>query len=261
MSWRVLILLLCLPFWGMAQTDSLRTGTDTVSIHLKKKGHYRRPARKVDLDPLLNLDNYNTLFFGQPLTVWGAKVGIDFMKTYRMGFGGYWLFDPVRIPSLIDTVADSPLRIDTTLRRFHLYYINTFMEFVLLYNYRWEVSMPMSIGYGVANVQHYDIRRRDWLTVDKRGELVSTFGLAFHYRIFSWFGTGLGLGYRQFWVRDPEVQQAMNGIFWSIKFKIFLGYMYKAIFKPQFIKDVKWEWREYKRERKMLRRIRMPRRR
>jgi|GEM_PF-4291266 len=53
----------------------------------------------------------------------------------------------------------------------------------------------------------------------------------------------------------------MNGIFWSIKFKIFLGYMYKAIFKPQYIKDIKWEWREYKRERKMLRRIRMPRRR
>jgi hypothetical protein len=110
----------------------------------------------------------------------------------------------------------------------------------------------LSLGYGFANIGHRHVGETEYKIVQgKQGFLLHT-GVSAHYRIFSWLGVGMGLGYRQVLTPDTLVNQAVSGVFASFKLKIFLGDLYFLIFKPDIIKGEKMAWKDQRRRKKEL---------
>ncbi|MFT4525399.1 MAG: hypothetical protein ACI9FU_000886 [Granulosicoccus sp.] len=207
---------------------------------------YRKRKHRL-FNPLLNLDNHNTLFFGSSTSIWGLKLGATIAGRYRIGFGAYILPKRLAISTLLDANG-----MDSVYRKFDMMYFTTFMEFVPISNFRWELSIPLSLGYGFANIGHRHVGETEYKIVQgKQGFLLHT-GVSAHYRIFSWLGVGMGLGYRQVLTPDTLVNQAVSGVFASFKLKIFLGDLYFLIFKPDIIKGEKMAWKDQRRRKKEL---------
>lgn len=207
---------------------------------------YRKRKYRL-FNPLLNLDNHTSSFFGTTSSIWGVRLGVTIAGRYRMGFGGYILPKQLDIPSLLDVN-----RVDSVYRRFDMMFFTTFMEFVPISNFRWELSIPFSLGYGFANIGHKHTNESEFhIRQGKQGFLLHS-GIDAHYRIFSWFGVGLGVGYRQVLTNDTTVNRALSGLFASFRLKIFLGDLYFLIFKPDIIKGEKMAWKDQRRRKKEL---------
>lgn len=250
-----------------AQVDTLSTSVQTevdtpiiepltLEIVEAEMAALREKYRK-DYQPLIGMDNHYTAFFGQSTNFWGAKLGLEFMQNYRMGFGAYYMPKKVAMaPKRYDGEAD------TTYRKFRMHYYTTFFEWIFIRNFRWELALPVSAGYGRAEVEQWVPGRNEhtmgrWEKGKDIGEFVATFHIQAHYKIFSWVGIGLGLGWRQIISREPEIQQNLSGAILSYKIKLFPGSLYKALFKKEKILEEKGDhrWRKYlKRNYKKLRR-------
>lgn len=205
---------------------------------------YRKRKRRL-FNPLLNMDNNRSGFFGTPTSVWGVRVGVTIAGRYRMGFGGYMLPRRIAIPKVI-TLSDS------LYRRLDLMYFTTFMEFVPIQNFRWELSIPFSLGYGISYFHHRYSRELEFRKARKVEGVFLHTGVAAHYKIFSWVGIGVELGYRGALMGDSTVNSQFSGLFGSVAIKLFLGDLYLGIFKPDIIKGEKMAYRDNKRRKKAI---------
>lgn len=209
---------------------------------------YRKRKYRL-FNPLINLDNHRSGFFDVPTSIWGLRTGVTIAQRYRMGFGGYMLPKKLSIPELIHVSGTDTT---STLRKFDFFYFSTFMEFVPLSNFRWELSIPFSLGYGFASIEHKEPGESDFSVKHHRKGFLLHSGVSAHFKIFSWIGVGAGLGFRQALTPDSVVNDAISGLFTSFKFKIFLGDLYLAIFKPDIIKGEKMAYRDKRRRKKEL---------
>lgn len=227
-----------------SKEDSL---VEAALLEAEKSGdttHYRKRKYRL-FNPLLNMDNNRSGFFGTPTSVWGARVGVTIAGRYRMGFGGYMLPRRIAIPKVF-TLSDS------LYRRMDLMYFTTFMEFVPIQNFRWELSIPFSFGYGFSNFYH---RYSTELEFRKAKLIHGAFlhsGVAGHYKIFSWVGLGIEVGYRGAIMGDSIANRQFSGLFGSVAIKLFLGDLYLGIFKPDIIKGEKMAYRDNKRRKKAI---------
>jgi hypothetical protein len=69
-------------------------------------------------------------------------------------------------------------------------------------------------------------------------------------------GIGLGLGWRQMYSRDKEIQTNMSGVILTYKIKLFPGDLYKALFKKDKILEEKGDYRYQKYLKKHYKRLR-----
>ena len=207
---------------------------------------YRKRKYRL-FNPLINLDNHNSIFFGTPSSIWGVRLGVTIAARYRMGFGGYMLPKRLDLPTL-----QNSNKMDSIYRRFDMLFFTTFMEFVPISNFRWELSIPFSLGYGFANVSHKHRSETEYKVQHAKQGFLLLSGISAHYKVFSWVGVGAGLGYRQVLTNDSLVNQGMSGLFVSFKFKIFVGDLYYLIFKPDIIKGEKMAWKDKRRRKKEL---------
>lgn len=210
-----------------------------------------------DYAPLIAMDNHFTAFFGQNTNFWGLKVGLEFKQKYRMGFGGYYMPKKVAMTPVLETGA-----IDSTYRKFRMHYYTAFFEWVFIKNFRWELAMPVSLGYGRAEVERWEIVRRGdteisrgWVPGKDINEFVATWSVNAHYKIFSWVGVGLGLGWRQIVTPNEQIQQGFSGVILSYKVKLFPGHLYKSLFKREKILEEKGDYRWRKFMKKNLKRL------
>jgi hypothetical protein len=217
-------------------------------VYLKTK--YRK-----DYQPLIAMDNHYTAFFGQSTNFWGLKLGLELMQSYRMGFGGYYMPRKVAMRPILEENAT-----DSTYRKFRMHYYTAFFEWVFIKNFRWELSLPVSAGYGRAEVEQW-IPGRDetflgrWVKGKDIEEFVASVSVNAHYKIFSWVGVGLGLGWRQIVSPDQQIQQDFSGVILSYKVKLFPGHLYKSLFKKEKILEEKGDYRWKKFMNKNLKRL------
>ncbi|MBI1288104.1 MAG: hypothetical protein GC178_11080 [Flavobacteriales bacterium] len=205
---------------------------------LKEK--YRKDYR-----PLIGMDNHYTAFFGQTANFWGLKIGLELFQNYRMGFGGYYMPKKVAMAPLITNS-------DTTYQKFRMHYYTTFMEWIFIRNFRWELALPVSAGYGRAEVERWvPGRTRDvmghWVKGKDVNEFVATVSVNAHYKIFSWVGIGVGIGWRQILSPNQQIQHDFSGGILSYKIKLFPHHLYRALFHKEKILEEKgdYRWRKY----------------
>ncbi len=151
----------------------------------------------------------------------GLKLGAEWRGRYRAGIGVYLLSPGVRAV----TPASLPRGVHAELR---FRYVAAYGEYVLLGNPRWEVSVPVQVGYG--KYYHEQIAESgQTLRSDRDRVFLLEPTIGGHYRIFRWAGVGGGLGWREAFSVQPQYANQLDGPIFYGRAKLFLGDFYKVV--------------------------------
>lgn len=190
---------------------------------------------------IFQYDNRNERYYGVRARMNGLKLGVEIEEIFRVGVGFYGnnTFYPFEPPSAIQSLPQTV--------KFR--YTTVFTEWVLYKDFRWEISLPLAYGGGM--IQHNNFKldgsQPEFLGRDtiRRNRLIDI-GAMGHYKVFPWAGIGAGIGYRQLLQDDPTYRKPFSAPYFDIKLNLFLGYIYKGIFKPE---EVEVEREEYEQKR------------
>lgn len=231
-------------FASYAQKSKIKLTVPIASIGTLNEKNYLNSVTKENKNKakfIISFDNYRSFFASRPVQFYGLKLGIEYPRKFRWGFGLYAMKNGLPLQPI--ERADYSIN-----QNFNFSYANTYFEYVLFEDYRWEFSVPVSIGTGWGKIDTLStlynkpgIRHSDTVTV-------FTQGLAAHYKVFYWLGIGVGGGYREIISTDKFVRNKLNGPFYAIKIKLFLGGLYKAIFKRDQVREEHDEYRKMKKE-------------
>lgn len=212
------VFLLCCNSIALAQPE-----TDTIP---------QKPVYKPLSNIIFQFDNRRERYYDVRGRMNGLKVGLEFYKRVRLGIAFYANNDFYRI--------EAPRGVDSTYRTALFSYSTFFTELVVFRNFRWELSMVGALGGGSLDVNSYNtigplpsFVRNDIIT-DVR---VFDFGGTGHFKVTPWLGIGFGSGLRRVYnLDDANLRAAYNDPYLEFKLKLFLGYAYRSIFKPQTIR-------------------------
>jgi len=205
-----------------------------------------KKSKEANLKFLLNFDSRNSFLLNQKGKLLGLRVGLEFFKHYRFGLGWYLSAQPIPLPSVY--------RMEDTLRQnLRFTYSTFFFEYVIYEDFKWEFSASLPIGRGTGNIDTVSTKYDKPGTQRKGNVGVIAPSIGGHYKIFYWLGIGTGVGYRFVISPEKNVRQSLSAPFYVIKVKLFLGGLYKAIFKPQKVKEEREAWKQQRAERKKRR--------
>jgi hypothetical protein len=226
-------ILLFLSVCPQAQTlDSLELEVrDSLDINGFDSTIYEKPKAGLISNFMFQFDNRTERYYDVKARMNGVKIGFEFYRRFRTGFGFYQNNNYYQM-----NFPDSPES-----QRFlaRMDYQTWFSELVLFRSFRWEVSTIYARGTGSIRLQTYDNKKSIPELVKE--DTISNFklydiGINTHFKVFPWFGLGVGVGYRQITLPNyPELQGPFSGPYVDFKIKVFLGYAYRAIFKPDKI--------------------------
>lgn len=163
----------------------------------------------------------------------GLKIGFEFKDRHRFGFGFYALKNPIVLPNniiIIQKPDTAEQEVDTVDYKTNFNYTTLYYEFVFFARKRWEFSSAFHLGTGRTTIEYTDKYKRDSTLVDFQVP-IGAVSVAGHYKVFPWIGLGAGVGYRFALVADKRVTEALNGFHTIFKVKLFLGDLYRGIFK------------------------------
>lgn len=170
---------------------------------------------------IAGFDTRRSFLFSADARIFGLRGGLEFGRKIRLGMGYYALSSP-----FYRTIIDDAAGGDTLYPKFDLKYFSPYAEYVLFQDKRWEFSTPVQLGFG-------SISLRDTLTglpISRQGISLFELSIVGHYKFFSWIGLGAGIGYRQILTRDAIIEESLSAPIYSLKIKIFLGVIYRAVF-------------------------------
>jgi hypothetical protein len=179
---------------------------------------------------VFSFDSRNTFILGERAGIFGFKIGIEHDKCHRFGMGFYSIKNKSVIRLGKNDVSYTPkngIARDTVVDLFAgLDYMTLYYEYVWLSKKRWEISSPVSVGYGTASV-NYIINRVKYTYSDVP---VITFEptVVGHYKIFSWVGVGAGFGYRKIVFSNNRIGRRLDAPLYILKIKLFLGFLFSS---------------------------------
>ncbi len=179
----------------------------------------------------LRLDNRYSFTATSPSKIVGFKVGAEFKDRFRVG-GGYNQLNS-KITKDVYIESDGKI-IDTVPSSLRMSYMSYFIEYVFYRDKRWEFSIPLQIGIGNT---HYEYRYGDFKFKNNWSMIINyEASVSGHYRIIKWFGIGAGFGYQLMLKDNPAIEENFNTPIYVIKFKIFLGDIYRSVFPAKKVK-------------------------
>lgn len=199
-----------------------------------------------DIKLLFSFDSRNSFLLNQQAKMAGLRLGLELFDRYRVGLGWYGLRGHINLPQ-----EQRPN--DMLLQSLRFTYGTVFFEYVIYEDFKWEAvaSFPFGRGTGtidtISTVNHV-------LGQLRAGDVnVIAPSVGGHYKLFYWLGVGSGVGYRFVIAPNQNVRQSLSAPFYVIKVKLFLGGIYKSIFKSEEVEAERAAWRNEKRERKARR--------
>lgn len=206
-----------------------------------------KPEAKAISNFIFQFDNRNERYYGERAKMNGLKLGLESFKRVRYGFGFYQ--NPRSYPFLY---PGRPSEISQT---FSLKYNVVWSEIVPFKGFRYEIALPVAYGKGLAYVKNFE---KIGTTTDYRytgtdtvqGLKVLDLGINGYYKPIPFVGIGAGIGYRTSLVDAPKFNEPLSDVYFDFKLKFFVGYVYKAIFKPGSIKEEKAYYKYRKKQRK-----------
>lgn len=199
-------------------------------------------AQKVDTvrhffpDPSLAMHEKPKIYFGfdtrrsffnnSDVKIAGLKIGLDFKKTIRFGISLHWLTTPIYRTFYEPDSLGLP---DTLISQLGFGYFAFSSEYVYYRSKRWEFSTAMYLGAGNMQFTNRPLTFRKFGLVEP--------DLNGQYKIFPWLGIGFGGGYRVMMMQDKKLSKTLNNPIYKIGIRLFIGELYKTIFKPE---EVSW---------------------
>lgn len=249
----VLTLLLCVPYILMAQENkpfglqysvgASRFERPSVMEYFNIDTAKKKEGLFSDLKLLFSFDSRNSVLLNQQARMFGFRFGLEMFNRYRVGLGWYGLRGFVDLPQEIRPN-------DVLLQSLKFAYTTLFLEYVIYEDFKWEAvaSLPFGRGTGIIDT----ISTVHNVLGQRRAGDVSVLApsVGGHYKLFYWLGVGSGVGYRFVIAPNRNVRQSLSAPFYVIKVKLFLGGIYKSLFKREQVEAEKAAWKEGRQQRK-----------
>ncbi|MEZ4722632.1 MAG: hypothetical protein R2813_12225 [Flavobacteriales bacterium] len=228
MRFQLTLLAFFISVTGFSQAlDSLELEVkDTLKISGQDTTIYPKPKEKFISNILFQFDNRNEKYYDTKARMNGVRIGVAFYRRFRTGFGFYsnnnfYRMDAPNLPMNQYAVA-------------RLNYNTWFTELAFYRSFRWELSGTYSLGKGTIRYNTFDQSTSipELVSVDTLTNIrIHDFGVNAQFKIFPWFGLGVGTGYRTLLLPAyPELQGPFSDPYFDFKIKVFLGYAYRSIF-------------------------------
>lgn len=239
----LIFLLFCCSFQLLGQTFKV----DTLTWDIKKDSLYLK--KKPWFDLVAGFDDRN-LFLAKPNTkIDGIKLGIELFHRYRFGYSFFFLGKTRPLDAIFREK-------DTVQQQLKLTYMGPFFEYVAYEDFRWEVSFPFNLGFGQGKIDTNTISKENKGRRITSNLIFTSAGMNAHYRVFHWLGLGAGIGYSHVFTKEPAIRKVLNSPYYAIRVKLFLGGLYRCVFKPKVVKQLKLEYQENRKQKKILRQSR-----
>ncbi len=166
------------------------------------------------------IESRNSFINNQLISVTGVRLGVAFQRKLRIGGGLSWLNS-----SWSDNEFNSGNDVQSQYLKFG--YICFYVDFVFHKTKRWQLSVPIQIGTGLAWYQPENKFR--WDPSDaKNFMLLYEPGITVQYKIVRWFGLGADVAYRFAAVR--KFGDKLNSPTYSFKIMIWFDQLYYLMF-------------------------------
>lgn len=220
---RILIKLKLLCFIGLLTLSAKAQLYDSLraSLHMKKTIHFK-------------FDTRNSFISSRRAQVWGIKIGADFGKKLRLGFGYNFLNSNINK----ELYYDAPRGLDTINRQLKIRYGCAYIEYVFCRKEHWEFSVPVQFSLG-SIWYNYSFKNIEGIRGRKHPLLLYEPTLSGQYKIFSWFGLGADLGFRYALIKSRQIEDKLTSPVYVFKILIYWGDLYKKLFPRYPIEDLK----------------------
>lgn len=169
------------------------------------------------------LDARQTLISNTQARIARLRIGIEYRRVHRFGFGFYGLGDGVRLSSLYE--LDSTI-VDATL---NLSYVSAYYERVLFFNKKWEWSATVHVGRGEITGIYRKSGDSVFLTLPKQEVRPFEISTTAYYNLTWWCSLGTGIGYRFMRSTPEEIRPVYNAPVAIARVRIKLGKLVKSI--------------------------------
>jgi hypothetical protein len=159
------------------------------------------------------------------ISVTGLRLGVAFQRKLRIGGGLSWLkTDYSKV--IYDPNSNYPFGKELRFLKFG--YLCFYIDFVFYKNKRWQLSVPIQAGGGMAWYQrriYYSMGEGD----PKYLLLLYEPGITAQFKLFKWLGAGSDVAYR-FTLKSKKIGEHLNSPTYSLKLLIWFDQLYYELF-------------------------------
>ncbi len=176
-----------------------------------------------------------TFINGFQSPIYTARLGLDFNSTIRLGGG----FSLLRLSAYKPGNDNTPFYLDKIIidtsgshwvhPKLQFMYVNIFIEYIYFKTRRWQFSIPIQFGIGGSSYK-YNFNGADFID-SKHSILLYEPAVSGHYKLTSWFGAGLDVGYRIMIINNKNIGSKFNSPVYDFKVILFWGALYNSVFK------------------------------
>ncbi len=165
------------------------------------------------------LDNRFSSLRGQEVTVFGAKIGLQYKRLTRFGIGSSFILNPVYI-----TYFNKKLNTTET-NKISFWYLSIFNDWILYKNEKWECFLTEQIGFGDPNFTK-EINNDVVSNVDVN-LYVNEISGQINYKLMPWIGLGIGIGHRNLLNKKSVLNATFDAPIYIAKIIIYPDYFFK----------------------------------
>lgn len=201
--------MLCLPcFCALGQT-----------VRQYDKNTWKLPAdtlKKVRF--VFFFDDRFSLMHGAPVQFTGVKTGIQIKQQWRTGVGFFFN----RKEQVIENISSDYYPGLTVREQIRFYYGTLFAEFIAFKRTRWEIAIPMHLGFGGAVTRYFDETTQARLGHHSTFIMLSEVTPTVSFRFCRWVGVGAGIGYRFIFNRNKDLRKAYDAPIVMLRVKVYV---------------------------------------
>lgn len=157
------------------------------------------------------LDSRNSFINQNGVKVFGFKVGAQFDDKLSFGLGYNFLWSELSKEfNEGGSLANAKLG---------FYYFSPYVEYVFYEDQKWQLSIPLQVGLGESYYKNTsDIGPQFY---DRQFVASYEPAIAFQYRFLTYFGAGMGVGYRLMIIPNTEIEEQFTSPVYVFKFKVY----------------------------------------
>jgi len=171
------------------------------------------------------LESRYSFFSNTATKVSGVRLGLSFRRKLRVGMGYSWLDGEVSDKKKIIGLGGEEVRVNNYLK---FGYVCFYADFVFYKSKRWQLSTPIQAGTGLAWFQY----TYNGATVKSPKHFLLLYepGMSVQFKIFTWCGLGLDMGYRFALKNTRNVGEKLNSFTCSPKVLIWFDQIFFETF-------------------------------
>jgi hypothetical protein len=185
---------------------------------------------KKKVKPFFQFDSYYSFIGNERADVFGFKGGVEINQKWRFGAGFNKIKSDIIEWKLLpeEELPYSPTG-NIVKSQLYLNYYPLLAEYVFYNKDPWQVSLPITVGYGNSYFSYYD-NDYNKRKIFNRSIVITEVGITGQLKVFKWIGVGAGVGYRYLLLDNPEIETQVSSPVYSVRIKIFPGAIIKTFF-------------------------------